>query len=72
VALVDVTVNKGIVDLWGTIFDERDRKALTVLAENVAGVKAVTDHTVWVEQMSGFVLEAPEAKQVPPSTRNVA
>jgi CBS domain-containing protein len=72
VALVDVTVNKGIVDLWGTIFDERDRKALTVLAENVAGVKAVTDHTVWVEPMSGFVLEAPEAKQVPSSMRNVA
>jgi CBS domain-containing protein len=65
VALIDVTVNKGVVDLWGTIIDERDRKALKVLAENVSGVKAVNDHTVWIEPMSGFVLEAPEAKQAP-------
>lgn len=60
VALVHVTVNKGVVDLWGTILDERDRKALKILAENVTGVKAVNDHMVWVEPMSGFVLEAPE------------
>jgi len=72
VALVEVTVNKGTVDLWGTILDERDRKALKVLAENVPGVKAVKDHTVWVEPMSGFVLEADEIKQVPASERIVA
>lgn len=72
VALVDVTVNKGIVDLCGTILDERDRKALKVLAENVAGVNAVNDHTVWVEPMSGFVLEADEPKQTPAITRSVA
>jgi CBS domain-containing protein len=65
VALVEVTVNKGIVDLWGTILDERDRKALKVLAENVSGVKVVKDHTVWIEPMSGFVLEATESKQAP-------
>jgi CBS domain-containing protein len=58
VALVEVTVNKGVVDLWGTILDERDRKALKVLAENVPGVKAVNDHMVWVEPMSGFVVDA--------------
>jgi CBS domain-containing protein len=72
VALVDVMVNQGIVDLWGTILDERDRKALKVLAENVAGVKAVNDHTDWVEPMSGFVLEADEPKQAPAITRSVA
>ena len=71
-ALVEVTVNKGIVDFWGTILDERDRKALKVLAENIPGVKAVNDHTVWVEPMSGFVLEAPEAKQSPTGTQVVA
>jgi CBS domain-containing protein len=58
VALVEVTVNKGVVDLWGTILDERDRKALKVLAENVPGVKTVNDHMVWVEPMSGFVVDA--------------
>ena len=63
VALVEVTVSNGVVDLWGTVLDERDRKALRVLAENVIGVKAVNDHTVWIEPMSGFVLEANEGKQ---------
>ena len=58
VALVEVTVNKGVVDLWGTILDERDRKALKVLAENVPGVKAVNDHMVWIEPMSGFMADA--------------
>ncbi len=72
VALVDVTVNKGVVDLWGTIIDERDRKALKVLAENVSGVKAVNDHTVWIEPMSGFVLEGPADKQASTAQRIVA
>jgi len=72
VALVDVTVNKGVVDLWGTIMDERDRKALQVLAENVSGVKAVNDHTVWIEPMSGFVLEGPADKQASTAQRVVA
>ena len=64
VALVEVTVNKGVVDLWGTILDERDRTALKVLAENVPGVKAVNDHMVWVEPMSGFMFDPDEVKKV--------
>jgi CBS-domain-containing membrane protein len=56
VALVDVTVNRGVVDLWGTILDEREREALKVLAQNVPGVKEVLDHMVWVEPMSGFTI----------------
>jgi hypothetical protein len=44
--------------------DERDRKALKVLAENVPGVKAVNDHMVWVEPMSGFAFDADEVKKV--------
>ncbi len=58
IAMVDVTVNKGRVDLWGTIFDERDRTALKVLAENVAGVKEVRDHMTWIEPMSGISMDA--------------
>jgi CBS domain-containing protein len=58
---VDVVVHGGIVDLRGSIGDERQRAALTVAAEGVAGVKAVKDHLVWVEPTSGFVVGADKA-----------
>jgi CBS domain-containing protein len=41
--IIDVIVNKGAVELSGAIFDERERQAAIVAAENVAGVKAVKD-----------------------------
>ena len=37
VALINPIVRDGVVDLWGTITDERERKALVVAAENVPG-----------------------------------
>lgn len=46
-ALVDVTVRKGVVDLWGTITDLEQRDALRVLAENIPGVKKIEDHLRW-------------------------
>ena len=52
-----VVVRDGMVDLWGTITDERERQALIVAAENVPGVKRVNDHLAWIEPMSGMVLE---------------
>jgi len=55
-ALTDVIVRHGIVELWGTIFDERQRAALIVAAENIPGVKAVKDHLAWVEPISGLTL----------------
>jgi hypothetical protein len=45
-----------VVELWGTITDERERQALVVAAENVPGVKAVKDHLAWVDALSGMVL----------------
>jgi CBS domain-containing protein len=57
---IDVTVKDGIVDLWGTITDNRERKACVVLVQNVRGVKKVHDHIVWVEPMSGMVFLSPE------------
>ena len=60
-AMVDVQVHDGVVELWGTILDERQRDALTVAAENVAGVKAVKDHLAWVEPFSGTVVESSES-----------
>ena len=58
--MANVTVREGVVELWGTITDERERAALIVAAENVAGVKKVHDHLVWVEPNSGFVVQSEE------------
>jgi CBS domain-containing protein len=60
VALIDVLVRDGTVELWGTITDDRQRQAIAVAAENIAGVKAVQDHLVWVEPTSGIAVYAPE------------
>jgi CBS domain-containing protein len=54
---VNVTVRNGMVDLWGTITDERERQALCVACENVSGVKGVRDHLCWVEPQSGWLIE---------------
>jgi CBS-domain-containing membrane protein len=60
-ATVNVVVRDGVVELWGVIFDERQREALKVVAENIAGVKAVKDHLVWIEPTSGMTIEPQEA-----------
>lgn len=61
---VRVGVTDGRVTLDGTIFDERDRQAIRVAAENVPGVKSVEDRLVWVEPESGMVI-APDAMGTP-------
>jgi BON domain-containing protein len=58
--LINVIVRDGVVELWGTILDERKRQALWVVAENVPGTRQVKDHLVSVEPMSGMVFEAPD------------
>ena len=61
--LINVIVKDGVVSLWGSITDEREREALHVLAENTPGVKEVRDHLVWVEPTTGMVVsygEEPE------------
>lgn len=57
---IDVTVRNGIAELWGTIMDERERKALIVAVENVPGVKEVRDHLAWIEPSSGMVVYHPD------------
>ena len=57
-AMVDVVVRDGVVELWGTIFDERQRDALKIAAENIPGVTAVKDNLAWVEPVSGMVIES--------------
>jgi CBS domain-containing protein len=58
--MANVVVRDGVVELWGTITDERERQAMIVAAENVAGVKTVHDHLVWIEPNSGFVIQSEE------------
>jgi CBS domain-containing protein len=58
--MTNVVVRNGVVELWGTITDDRERQALVVACENVPGVKAVHDHLVWIEPNSGFVIQSEE------------
>ena len=57
---VNVVIKDGVAELWGTIMDERERQACIVTVENVAGIKAVHDHLVWVEPMSGMAFPSSE------------
>jgi CBS domain-containing protein len=56
---ISVTVKDGVVELNGAIFAEKERAAIRVAAENVPGVKGVEDRLVWVEPVSGTVIEGP-------------
>jgi CBS domain-containing protein len=57
---LNVTVTNGVVDVWGTITNPDERRAICVIAENVAGVKEVHDHLVFVEPYTGTVIESPD------------
>jgi CBS domain-containing protein len=54
---IDIAVTDGVVRYSGTILDDRQRQALRVAAENISGVKRVEDRLVWIEPMSGMVIE---------------
>jgi CBS domain-containing protein len=41
---INIVVSGGIVQLWGTVIDDEQRRALTVAAESIAGVRSVEDH----------------------------
>jgi hypothetical protein len=56
-------VSEGVVQLDGVILDEKERAALRVVAENTPGVKAVEDRLVWIEPVSGTVVESGEDGQ---------
>lgn len=58
---IDIAVHDGVVTLSGAIFDDRQRQALRVAAENISGVKKVEDQLTWIEPTSGVVLGAPAA-----------
>ena len=56
---LNVTVVNGVVDLWGTIGNDQERRAICVIAENTPGVTKVIDHLVFVEAYTGTVIEPP-------------
>jgi CBS domain-containing protein len=56
-AMTNVVVRDGVVELWGAILDERQREAMKVAAENIPGVKTVKDHLAWIEPTSGMIIE---------------
>ena len=41
---LNVTVTAGVVDLWGLVESEKERRAITVAAETISGVTGVNDH----------------------------
>ena len=57
---INATVENGVVELRGAVTDDRERVGLRVIAENTPGVKGVRDRLIWVEPMSGTVIEAPQ------------
>jgi CBS-domain-containing membrane protein len=60
--LLNVIVTNGHVKLIGTIFDDRERDALRVLAENVPGVKSIEDELILIEPMSGMAIDLTTAQ----------
>ncbi len=58
VAQLDVTVEDGVVNLWGVVHSQEQQMAMRVMAENTPGVKRVEDH---LEDVSATTLMVPMA-----------
>jgi CBS domain-containing protein len=56
-------VRNGVAELAGTIFDERERRAAKVAAENVPGVKAIADNLTWIDPYFGVALPPPVGEE---------
>jgi hypothetical protein len=65
---VSISVSDGVVELNGVILEEKEREALRVVAENTPGVTAVEDHLVWIEPVSGLVIEPSPDESSPGGT----
>ncbi len=55
--MVSVIVRNGVVQLSGSVTDDRQRHAMRVAAENIPGVKKVEEHFFWIDPESGFYAE---------------
>jgi CBS domain-containing protein len=52
-AMLNVTVNAGVVDLWGVVESATERKAIKVAAESTLGVCAVNDNLI-IRSVAGW------------------
>jgi CBS domain-containing protein len=59
---LNVTVADAVADVWGTITNEEERRAIHVVVENTPGVKFVHDHMVYIEPYTGTVIDAPDER----------
>jgi len=57
IARIDFTVLDGVVEIWGTITSENERRAVCVIAENTPGVKRVIDRMIFMDLYSGTVFD---------------
>ncbi len=57
---LNVTVNSGVADIWGSITNESERAAIRVAVENTPGVTGVHDHMVFIEPYTGTVIDSPD------------
>lgn len=55
---IGVAVKDGIVKLSGVVLDDRQISAVEVAAENIPGVTKVINEIVWLEPVSGMVVDA--------------
>jgi len=53
-SLINVTVQDGVVDLWGVVDTQSEKDAIRVLAEVTPGVRAVEDHLMIYPMISGI------------------
>ena len=53
--MLDVKVRRGVVDLWGLIHSEDDRRAARITAELTPGVKSVKDNLMIPPTITGLV-----------------
>ncbi len=58
IAQLDVTVENGVVDLWGVVHSQEQKMAVRVMAENMPGVTRVEDH---LEDVTATTLLVPMA-----------
>lgn len=60
---IRVSVDNGVVDIYGTILNEDFRKALITLIEETIASNHVRDHLVYLEPISGLYLAPDEDKR---------
>ena len=48
-SLINIVVLNGVIQLWGVITDEAQRKTIGIAARKTPGVRAVEDHLMMVQ-----------------------